>query len=228
MRARTEDLLTLRDGGPIDAELRERLAKDPDAAREIERLTRIAEDLRRLPVLEPPPGVWARIEAETAKRRQEARIGLRYRVAAAAAIVAVAALALLTPWQTSDRVEIAAVPSDAARGALPLEPAAEPDQRDGGTDDGDAGDDYARLVAESARLELMLAELDHTPQLMNAGTARTIADLEDYIGLVDEQLNYAEARGVDLRYRQALWRERVDVMNALLHVRYAQAQRPTY
>ncbi|HEX6994300.1 MAG TPA: hypothetical protein VF339_09160 [Gammaproteobacteria bacterium] len=256
MRARTEDLLTLRDGGPIDAALRARLAADPDAAREIERLTRVAEDLRRLPVLEPPPGIWERIAAETAARRQ-ARIGLRSRAAAAAAaIAAVALLWLAAPWRAADRVETATAPADRVETAaapsetrparLPLERAAEPDSgadyaaprvdyadrrldsADRRLDSADPREDYARLVAESARLELMLSELDGSPRLMNAGTARTIADLEDYIGLVDEQLSYAEARGVDLRYREALWRERVDVMNALLYVRYAQAQRPTY
>src|SRR5690606_8082266 len=92
----------------------------------------------------------------------------------------------------------------------------------------DTSVDYDGLVAESLRLEMLLAELAPSPRLMNAGTARTIADLEDHIVLVDEQLMYAEARDADPRYRQALWSERVDVMNALLHVRYAQAQAPRY
>lgn len=227
MRARTEDLLTLRDGGPIDAALRERLAADPEVTREIARFDRVAEDLRRLPMLEPPPGVWERIAQEVSARQRATRTGLHYRLAAAAAvIVAVAVLGFVAPWRASDRIETAATPADAARDTSPLARIAEPDR---GADNVDPRERYARLVAESARLELMLAELDDMPRLMNAGTARTIADLEDYIGFVDEQLNFAEARGVDLRYREALWRERIDVMNALLHVRYAQqAQRITY
>ena len=225
MRARTEDLLTLRDGGPIDAALRERLAADPEVSREIERLARVAEDLRRLPMLEPPPAVWDRIVAETAARQRATRIGRRYRVAAAAAvIVGVAALGLVAPWRAIDRTEIRTV----VRAAADPQPVTQTSALESSAEALGPRESYARLVAESARLELMLAELGDTPQLMNAGTARTIADLEDYIGFVDEQLNFAEARGVDLRYREALWRERVDVMNALLHVRYAQAQRITY
>src|SRR5690606_40055255 len=85
MRARTEDLLTLRDGGPIDAALRERLAADPEVTREIARLDRVAEDLRRLPMLEPPPGVWERIAQEGSARQRATRTGLHYRPAPAAA-----------------------------------------------------------------------------------------------------------------------------------------------
>lgn len=221
MRARTEDLLTLRDGEPIDALLRERLASNPENAREVERLSRIAEDLRRLPLLEPPAGAWQRIAAEASSQRRSR--SARF-VAAAAAIVAIAALLRVAPWRTDRPIDMPDVqaepPSFAAPRELEAEPQSEPES--------DPSADYARLVAESARLELMLAALDRPPRLMNAGTALTIAGLEDYIVLVDEQLNYAEARDVDLRYREALWRERVDAMNALLHVRYAQARAPTY
>lgn len=216
MRARTEDLLTIRDGEPIDAELRAALAADPENAREIERLAQVAEQLRRLPTLDPPAGVWERIEAETAPL--ESRRSARPVWAAVAAVAAVAVAALLVaPWRASDRPDTAATAGSGARPApLATESAADPSV------------EYRQLVAESVRLELLLSELEGSPRLMNAGTARTIADLEDHIAIVDEQLAYAEARGADPLYRQALWRERVDVMNALLHVRYAQSQLPTY
>src|SRR5690606_28015417 len=90
MRARTEDLLTLRDGEPIDAALRDRLLADPDNRREIERLARVAEDLRRLPTIEPPPDRWSRIAAAAANR--PARRGRRYAAGLAGAVVAVATL----------------------------------------------------------------------------------------------------------------------------------------
>jgi len=214
MRVRTEDLLSVRDSEPIDPLLRERLTADPDSAREIERLARVRDDLRRLPPIEPPHGVWERIAAQAARPRARMRPAL---AAAAAAVAAVAGLLLAAPWRAGDPPETAGPPENRVLPALPLEPEAP-----------DLETDYARLVAESARLELMLAELGHTPQLMNAGTAGTIAELEDYIVLVDEQLSYAEARDADPRYRHALWRERVDAMSALLHVRYAQARTQTY
>ena len=218
MRARTEDLLTIRDGEPIDAALGEQLAANPENAREIERLAGLAEDLRRLPMLDPPAGVWERIEARTAPRRRQWMPSPAH-WAAGAAVAAGIVLLLLAPWPSTELVETAGTTRDEPSAALALEAPQPP---------ADSYADYTQLVAESVRLELLLSELERSPRLMNAGTARTIADLEDHIVLVDEQLAYAEARGADPLYRQALWRERVDVMSALLHVRYAQAQLPTY
>jgi hypothetical protein len=83
---------------------------------------------------------------------------------------------------------------------------------------------YAELVAESARLEQLLAEMPAPRPLMAGSTASTIVGLEDRIALVDEQLSYAAAEKVASPYRQALWGERVELMNALVYVRFAQAQ----
>jgi hypothetical protein len=83
---------------------------------------------------------------------------------------------------------------------------------------------YQALVAESARLERVLAELPAARPLMVGSTASTIAGLEDRIAVVDAQLSYAAAQNVGSPYRQALWGERVELMNALVYVRFAQAQ----
>jgi hypothetical protein len=251
MRARTEDLLTIRDGEPIDAELRERLLADAENLREVQRLTQVAEDLKRLPIIEPPRGAWERIAAAADTRSAAHRRPAYRTAAAAAALLAIAALLLSSPWREEpNSSDTARADGDEAIETVPLEvepvvalgAAAEagveaPADAETGVDaQGDADTDaaaepdvdYGRLVAESVRLETLLAELAPSPRLMNAGTARTIADLEDRIVLVDAQLMYAEARDADPRYRQALWSERVDVMNALLHVRYAQAQVPHF
>ena len=55
-------------------------------------------------------------------------------------------------------------------------------------------------------------------------TAGTIVGLEDRIAYVDAQLSYAAARGLAPPYRKALWGERVELMNALVQVRFAQTQ----
>ena len=62
---------------------------------------------------------------------------------------------------------------------------------------------------------------------MRLGTAGTIVDLEDQISLIDQQLTYGGER-LAPEYRQALWRNRVDVMDALVQIRYVQAQRIGY
>ena len=58
--------------------------------------------------------------------------------------------------------------------------------------------------------------------------AMTIADLEDRIALVDLRLNAADALELTPAQRQALWRERVNLMQSLLQVEYAQLQSPGY
>ena len=77
---------------------------------------------------------------------------------------------------------------------------------------------YAPLVEESERLERLLAELP-SRRVMAGSTAGTIAGLEDRIALVDAQLSYAAARDLAPTYREALWGERVELMNALIYVR---------
>lgn len=84
---------------------------------------------------------------------------------------------------------------------------------------------HASLTSESARLERLLNEIPYRPRLVNAGTATTISGLEQRIGQVDQVLLYSSANGLQPEYAEALWRERVDLMNALLQVRYAQARR---
>lgn len=222
MPARTEDLLTIRDGEPIDAARRDRLLADPENRREIERLAHLAEELRQLPVIAPPPGVWARIEADAGRARAARHWRAALAAGAALAISALVAVVLIAPRQAPS-------PSPPAVANGTWTPAAAngtgtPAAADGTRtpDASPARADYAPLVQESVRLERLLAELQPPPRVVNAGTAFTIANLEEQLVLLDDQLTFAEASDVDPRYRQALWRERVDVMNALVHVRYAQ------
>jgi len=91
-----------------------------------------------------------------------------------------------------------------------------------------AAEPYAALVEESARLERILTVLPERARVMNVGTMGTIVGLEDQVALIDHQLTLGAATGLGGESRQALWRERVDVMNALVQVRYAQAQRVGY
>jgi hypothetical protein len=83
---------------------------------------------------------------------------------------------------------------------------------------------YAPLIFESARLEKVLAQMPAPPPLVVGATAGTIVGLEDRIAYVDAQLSYAAARDLAPPYRTALWGERVELMNALVQVRFAQTQ----
>ncbi len=79
------------------------------------------------------------------------------------------------------------------------------------------------LAVASAQLDLLLADLPRSRQVMRLGTAGTIIGLEDQIRLIDSEIERADAVAAPLEIRTALMRDRVDVLNALYYVRYAQS-----
>jgi hypothetical protein len=164
-------------------------------------------ELEALPKLSPPPEAEARVLAAmraAAQVRTRRHTGRFAGLAAAASLSSAALLMLWQPWTSPEErlvVTAADTPSD-AQAAL---------------------DDYLTLVEQSARLERALVALPQRT-VMRAGTAGTIATLEDRIAHIDAELTLATAAGAENQYRTALWRDRVDVMNALLQVRYVNSQ----
>jgi len=233
MHPSTEDLLSVRDGEPLDAVTSNVIAEDATLEREIDGMRQVRDALRELPELSPADDMWQRIVA--VERETRPRSSYR-RLAAGAGIAAtVAALAIF----------VISSPSRPTGGILP--PAIPPGDRTTTTTPADSPSNvvggetpfdpdrplfygqvvpvsYPELVQESARLDRALRRLPYQRPMMSAETATTIAGLEDRIALIDEQITYSNARGVPQPQRVALWGERVDLMNALVHVRYAQAQ----
>ena len=207
----TEDLLRIRDGELVDASVRSAVDADPDLQAEVERLSKTRDALRALPAFDPPPGTWEKIAAASDSHwRSRWHWPLRGAIAASVAVAAIVFVMRppLTPEMPLPSTTVSEVPA--------------PNSGDGLTRRL-VTPTYASLVAESARLERQLNQIGYQPRLMNAGTAATIADLEDKIEWIDAQLMYA--RALHPRQTEALWQNRVDLMNALLKVRYAHAQR---
>lgn len=234
MHPSTEDLLSVRDGEPVDAGVHAAIAEDAASAREIERLRETRHALRGLPELVPPDGMWERIAAVERATRGRSNTWLR-RTAGFGVAAAVAALAIVvigTPSRPHRGLEPA--PGLQTDGALTTSAAEVPSSITGTTMVFDPDrpfvgarvvpTSYPALVQESARLDRALRRLSYQRPMMSGETATTIAGLEDRIALIDEQLTYSNARGVPQPQRTALWGERVELMNALVHVRYAQAQ----
>jgi hypothetical protein len=209
MHPSTEALLTLRDGQPIDAALREHLLADPEAVAELERLRHMREALRELPDIEPTSDAWSQVAAELDRDDlYRARKPLRW--AAGAAIAAAAATGAIlflmqSPGGLLDTPPRSVAVDQAAPFALPLAPPS-----------------YVALVEESARLERVLARIPWQRRMMNARTAGTIVGLEDRIAYIDEQLALGTAHDMGFPEREVLWGQRVELMNALVNVRYAQ------
>jgi hypothetical protein len=234
MHPSTEDLLSVRDGEPLDAARSNAIADDPALEREIERMRHVRRALSQLPELPPPDDLWQRIvavEHETRPRSGAWRLALGAGIAAAVAALAI--FVMSSPSRpTGGIVPTTRIPAgeDFTTGT-----SAEPSPSDVGpetlldpdrpfVDDRVVLTSYPELVQESARLDRVLRRMPHQRPMMSAETATTIAGLEDRIALIDEQITYSNARGVPQPQRVALWGERVDLMNALVHVRYAQAQ----
>ena len=227
MHPSTEDLLSVRDGEPLDARTSEVIAADARCAKEVERLDGLRIALRKLPDLEAPTGAWERIAAieHETRYRRPSWIKRAAGLGVAAAVAAAAIIYLGSPAAGSR--------GSSARGsstlAAPEAARAPDDARFAGPGGAQYGGrvvpaSYTELVAESARLERMLGQLSYQRPLMSGATASTIVGLEDRIAFIDEQLTYSAARGLPQPERAALWGERVDLMNALVQVRYGQAQ----
>lgn len=195
-----EDLLKILDGEPLDAGLKTAMLADPTVRAELEQLRSRRARLQALPALQPGSDLWPDVRAAAETVREPRRLRVRSVVLGLAAGLALLALGLrLSSIGQSEREPQATLGTPAA--ALTPE-----------------------LREESARLERLLSALPRQPRVMTAATAGTIAGLEDHVASIDQRLSLAAAGRMELAYREALWRERVDVMTALVQVRYAQAQ----
>lgn len=207
MHADFQELLAIRDGAPVDAMTARHARECPECSRELTRLAALKNELRQLPAYEPPERAWASIRSEM--ERRPLRRPSRAPLAALAASVALAVLVLplmhhtpvLTPPDTSGPA------TSASATQLPA---------------GDDKDGLGALMQRSQRLEAVLQVLPRRPQVELAGTSATIDELQNRIQLVDHQLSTvsADRPGTDAR---RLWSARVELMNSLVHVRYAEA-----
>lgn len=186
-----------------------RIGAGEEASPDVADTANLGDALRALPLLTPPSSGWNRLSRALAERHTPPV----WLMAGGLAICAMTGALLLVGYQrladVGDRVGVA------DRGP-PIRVFSGPA----------AGhDELALLVAESRRLENLLLDLPARQALMRTGTASTIAGLEDQIALVDAQLSAGAAAGVEIEFRRALWRERVDLMNALVFLRASEAYR---
>lgn len=171
--------------------------------------------LRALPDTMPPRVVWNRIKdqarAEGLLSNVRARLGIKW--AAGAAIAAAVALAVLR------------IPLQPAQPELPPVMSDTPDYAEIAGNNSVAS--LNTLMVQSQQLERDLRSLPGQPQLVRAGTQATISELENRIAAIDYRLNHP---GVRLTRAEAriYWRERVRLMNLLVNMRYAQAQRMAF
>ena len=163
----------------------------------------------------PPREVWQRVEAQArAESLFRQRLGGGPRWFAGAGIAAAVVLAVLNlPYSPtsvdtgSEIFEATPPPSVATNSALPP--------------------DRSALMVESRQIERDLRALPTRPSMMQASTAATIAEIEDRIAEIDYWLRHPQVRRNPAQ-TEIYWRERVRLMNSLLSLRRAQAQRMAF
>jgi hypothetical protein len=161
----------------------------------------------RLRALPPAPDAdphgWPEIQARIARSERSAQ--RRARAAAYATAASVAALGLFATIRSLES-PVAPVTS-----AGPVTAPATPDA-------------LAELRSRSQMLEAALAELPARPAVERAATSVPIDSLEARVQWLDHEILVADAQASAPEAEQ-LWRDRVEVMNSLVQLRYVEAQR---
>jgi hypothetical protein len=146
---------------------------------------------------EPPVAGWRAVLA--ARDEREARHNLRWPVMLAAGLLAAAAG--LGFWLQSTQQDLATATDAVDQGGVPM---------------------AAAMRAENDRLEWLLASLPER-NAMRGSTAFTVAELEDRLAMLDDDLSLVTLEPNAPERAERLWQERVDVMHSLVRVRYADA-----
>jgi hypothetical protein len=210
MHATTEQLLSLRDGQPVEADAAAHVAGCASCNQALAGLERVRTGLRSLPELDPPTGAWSAVTARNPVAAAPAAPAHRYRILAAGMAAGFAlAVALLVNLgrapeteegpvrgSTTDLIAATPAPTSSVRGVT-----------------------TAELLETSRQLEAALRALPAAPQVTRARTALTIAELQDRIYEVDALLNDPR---LDATGERTLWEQRVRLMDTLMEVRYAQ------
>ncbi len=203
MHAAIHQLLSLRDGEPVDAQIARHVELCPRCSGELARLGRTQQRLQSLPALDPPVQAWQQIAA----RMHAPEVPRRSRVAWAMVVaVVVAVVSGLVIREFSSPIE----EMPAVRLQAPSGPVASPEIP------------IDQLVAQSQELDQILQYLPERSVVERVALAATIDTIEARVQWLDQQLSYAQDTGLDDTQATALWRERVDLMDSLVKVRYAQ------
>lgn len=171
--------------------------------------------LRELKDTMPPRAVWQRIEEQArAEGLFAPGITERTKWLAGAGLAAAVVLAVLN-------VPVAPVTDSGEQAGVTV-----PDYLDVAANNDDMRGLNA-LMVESRQIERNLRALPAQPSLVRASTAVTISELQDQVAGIDYLLNHPDLR-LSPEQEEIYWRERVRLMNSLLWLRTAQAQRMSF
>ncbi len=207
MHASIDHLLSLRDGQPVDAATAAHVEQCQRCSAELNMLHETRAKLQSLPQLDAPSSF---VEIRRAMSRPA--VAPR-RLLSARLVAAVAFVMLTTIFFVALRDET--VPAVAERREQPNGPQQSP------TDPVESTH-VPELVAQSQKLDDLLQRLPERPRIERVSTAATIDTIEARIQWLDFQLSDAPDSGLNEQQTRRLWRERVELMDSLVKVRYAE------
>lgn len=196
MHPRIDQLLSLRDGEPVDVEAREHIDSCAVCAASLHRLNERQRSLQGLSQFDAPHIDFATILARNAEAAP--RIG-RYRWLAAAAVVTA---------MVAGFVGIESQHAKAPQFATSQREFQDPV--------------VAKLVEQSRELDQLLQELPDR-QVQRVSLAGTVDLIEQRVQWLDMQLSAAPGTAHEDQVARRMWRERVDLMDSLVVVRYAES-----
>lgn len=212
MHAHTEQLLSLRDGDPIDAQVARHIVDCPSCLLELDGLKQMQGRLRSLAACQAPPEAWKNIRANVEQRsagRAQRRLAPIAMAAGLGVLVSLLALRFIgsgqlheTPRATLHEQSVPTVVETPPLSAATVE----------------------QLVEQSRQLEYVLRNLPDPPRVERVALAATTDIIEQRIQWLDFQLSFEPEAQLSQEQTRRLWHERVDLMDSLVKVRYAQAQ----
>jgi hypothetical protein len=206
MHASIDNLLSLRDSQPVDAAIAAHVEQCQRCTAELHKLRELQVKLQSLPQLEAPSSFAEIQRAMTRPAAQPRRLVSPRLVAALAFVTLTAIFFVALRDETASKVVERAQPTQPQEQATDvIEHARVPE-----------------LVAQSQHLEDLLQRLPERPRIERVSTAAMIDTIEDRIQWLDFQLSDARDSELNEEQTQRLWRERVELMDSLVKVRYAE------
>lgn len=205
MHASIDHLLSLRDGQPVDAATVAHVDQCARCLAELRKLRETQVKLQSLPQLDAPSS-FQEIQRAMARPANAPRRIVSARLVAALAFVTLTAI-FFVALRDGTRTPVAEhKPVEQQTPAIDIiETARVPE-----------------LVARSQQLEDLLQKLPDRPRIERVSTAAMIDTIEDRIQWLDFQLSDAPDSGLNEEQTRRLWRERVELMDSLVKVRYAE------
>ncbi len=203
MHASFEQLSGLRDREPVTAEVAAHVRGCAQCSQALAALSELCAQLCGLPGFAVPAAAWQRIVTRFEQDPRRVRRMPWLRVTGAGAVAALAVALALFTWHAPPPRSTVPVAETGKALAAPSLP---------------------QLIAQSRFLENTVLSMnvaaDH--MVISAGTAATVAALEDRIALIDYAINQTATQAHAGNELPHLWQQRVELLQSLAAVRYAQ------